>query len=58
MITNGKQQQPEPSKQKEGKDWENPVNPEGAEDQREKEQIERQKEEAERRNENLTDKEI
>jgi len=39
------------------KDWENPRNPEKADDIRDLEQLERAKKEAERRNENLTDNE-
>jgi hypothetical protein len=37
------------------KDWENPTNPENADDTRKLEQLERAKKEADRRNENLTD---
>lgn len=37
------------------KDWENPGNPEKAEDNRDAEQLLRQKREAERRHDNLTD---
>ena len=40
-----------------GQDWENPSNPEKAEDQRDLEQLLRQKHEAERRKNNLTDPE-
>lgn len=36
------------------KDWDNPKDPEGTEDQRDVEQVERQIEEAKRRKENLT----
>ena len=36
------------------KEWDNPKNPEGTEDQRNTEQIERQLEEAKRRKDNLT----
>lgn len=39
------------------KDWENPQNPEKADDVRELEKLERAKKEADRRNENLTDQE-
>ena len=39
------------------KEWENPQDPENADDQRELEKLERAKEEADRRNENLTDRE-
>lgn len=39
------------------KDWENPGNPEKAEDNRDAEQLLRQKREAERRHDNLTDAE-
>lgn len=39
------------------KDWENPTNPEKADDIRELEKLERAKKEADRRNENLTDPE-
>ena len=39
------------------KDWENPMNPEKADDVREMEKLERAKKEADRRNENLTDPE-
>ena len=59
MNDHKKKHQPDPPEKQENqkeKEWENPVDPEGAEDQREREQIERQKKEAERRNENLTDK--
>ncbi|MBC7914801.1 MAG: hypothetical protein H7Y07_11845 [Pyrinomonadaceae bacterium] len=38
-----------------GQDWENPANPEKAEDNRDVEQLLRQKHEAERRKENLSD---
>ncbi len=37
------------------KDWENPKNPEGTQDERDAEQLQRQLEEAERRKQNLTD---
>ena len=37
------------------KQWDNPRNPEGAEDSRDIEKLKRQKKEAERRKENLTD---
>ena len=37
------------------KEWDNPKNPEGTEDERDIEQLERQLEEARRRKENLTD---
>ncbi len=37
------------------KDWENPKNPEGTQDERDVEQLQRQLEEAERRKQNLTD---
>ena len=40
-----------------GQDWENPSNPEKAEDKRDVEQIIRQKHEAERRKSNLNDTE-
>lgn len=40
-----------------GQDWENPSNPEKAEDQRDVEQLLRQKHEAERRKNNLSDDE-
>jgi hypothetical protein len=40
-----------------GQDWENPANPEKAEDQRDVEQLLRQKHEAERRKNNLSDTE-
>lgn len=39
------------------KDWENPRNPEKADDIRDLEKLERAKKEVDRRNENLTDKE-
>lgn len=39
------------------KDWENPLNPEKADDTRDLEKLERAKKEADRRNENLTDPE-
>ena len=39
------------------KDWENPKNPEKADDIRDLEKLERAKKEADRRNENLTDPE-
>lgn len=39
------------------KDWENPTNPEKADDIRDLEKLERAKKEADRRNENLTDQE-
>jgi hypothetical protein len=39
------------------KDWENPQNPEKADDVRELEKLERAKKEADRRNDNLTDEE-
>lgn len=39
----------------ENKDWENPANPEKAEDTRDMEQVLRQKHEAERRHNNLSD---
>ena len=39
------------------KDWENPRNPEKADDSRDLEKLERAKKEADRRNENLTDNE-
>ncbi len=39
----------------EGKEWENPRNPEETHDQRDLEQLERQLEEAKRRKENLTE---
>ncbi|MEJ6980504.1 hypothetical protein WG906_08590 [Pedobacter sp. P351] len=47
---------PDESKEK-GQDWENPSNPEKAEDQRDLEQLLRQKHEAERRKNNLSDSE-
>jgi hypothetical protein len=37
------------------KDWENPANPEGTSDSRDKEQLLRQLEEAKRRKDNLTE---
>jgi hypothetical protein len=37
------------------KDWDNPADPENAEDQRDAEQLIRQKKEAERRRNNLSD---
>ncbi len=37
------------------KEWENPMDPEKADDRREVEKLERAKEEADRRNENLSD---
>ncbi len=40
---------------KKGQDWENPSNPENAEDKRDVEQLLRQKHEAERRKNNLSD---
>jgi hypothetical protein len=40
-----------------GQDWQNPANPEKAEDERDVEQLLRQKREAERRKNNLTDPE-
>jgi hypothetical protein len=40
------------------KSWENPLNPEGATDKRDLEQLKRQKKEAERGKENLTDNDI
>lgn len=40
-----------------GQDWENPSNPEQAEDKRDVEQLLRQKHEAERRKNNLSDPE-
>lgn len=39
------------------KDWENPRNPEKADDNRDLEKLERAKKEVDRQNENLTDKE-
>lgn len=42
---------------KKGQDWENPSNPENAEDNRDVEQLLRQKHEAERRKNNLSDSE-
>ena len=48
----GRQKETGPGTEKE-KDWENPMNPEGTEDQRDVEQVERQMEEAKRRKENL-----
>ena len=39
------------------KNWENPMNPEKADDTRDLEKLERAKKEADRRNENLTDPE-
>ena len=39
----------------EEQEWENPVDPEKPEDQRDREQIERQYEEAKRRKDNLTE---
>jgi hypothetical protein len=41
--------------EKKGQDWENPSNPEKAEDKRDVEQLLRQKHEAERRKNNLSD---
>ncbi|MXV52874.1 hypothetical protein GS399_18020 [Pedobacter sp. HMF7647] len=43
--------------QSEEQSWDNPVNPEGASDTRDLEQLVRQKEEAERRKDNLTTEE-
>ncbi|MBC7744563.1 MAG: hypothetical protein H7096_05625 [Flavobacterium sp.] len=37
------------------KEWENPMNPEKADDQRDLEKLERAKKEADRRNNNLTE---
>jgi len=44
-------------KEEQGQDWENPANPEKAEDQRDVEQLLRQKHEAERRKNNLSETE-
>lgn len=38
----------------EKKEWDNPINPEGAKDERDIEKLSRQKKEAERRKDNLT----
>ena len=48
---------PDPPEDNNGgeQEWDNPVNPENAEDTRDMEQLARQKEESERRKENLSD---
>jgi len=51
---------PAPIKKRENpneKDWENPKDPENADDKRDIEKLERAKKEADRRNENLTEEE-
>ena len=52
---NKPKEQPDTPAAEEVKTWDNPVNPEKAEDARDVEQLKRQMEEAERRKENLTD---
>lgn len=57
MATQGKEKKQDPKKRtgpEEEKDWDNPTNPEGTEDQRDIEQVQRQMEEAKRRKENLS----
>lgn len=59
MITNGKQPEKPAgiNEDKPEKTWDNPQNPEKAEDKRDLEQMKRLEEEAKRRKENLTDDE-
>jgi len=54
MTVVNKLKVPKESEEK-GQDWENPANPEKAEDNRDVEQLIRQKNEAERRKSNLSD---